>query len=328
MQIKQIHSRRRFEHEFYYDIVYEWEDVLSDVLGAPVIEEISPWVFYKAQQSKIARKLKLYPKKYALVFDMDPLLGNPRVNSPYIIPWIIDFYLGPSLLPKFNDCYRNHPFVLISCRDAYVYLLAHRDLCPDVRLKYLPLSLPDQYRIPEGCSYKKEVDVILFGNQDAKQKEFFDRYASSHHDLTYAYRVKENGHFAYYTNDSSFVGYADTRSEYMELMKKARISLYTTSMQYASHGEGHINFNHVTPRFFEMISCGCHVMMRYVENEDTRFFELNRFSPSLDEYDQFEKAMDDARKTDVDIDKYSNYLAKHYTSVRGRELQALLLRDE
>ena len=92
--------------------------------------------------------------------------------------------------------------------------------------------------------------------------------------------------------------------------------------------EGHKNFNHVTPRFLEMIAAGCHVLCRYMPNADTEYFELSRFCPSIESYEQFEKLMNKALKESIPIDQYKQYLKKHYTSVRAQQLKDILSKYE
>ena len=88
--------------------------------------------------------------------------------------------------------------------------------------------------------------------------------------------------------------------------------------------DGHKNFNHVTPRLLELLAAGCHVLCRYIPNADTEHFELDKFSPSIETYEQFEKMMDEALKSPIDKEKYANYLKKHYTSVRAKQLEEIL----
>ena len=52
--------------------------------------------------------------------------------------------------------------------------------------------------------------------------------------------------------------------------------------------------------------------------------KFDKFSPSVETYEEFESAMDYALRTEVDINKYSSYLQKHYTSTRVKELKLLL----
>lgn len=83
----------------------------------------------------------------------------------------------------------------------------------------------------------------------------------------------------------------------------------------------------MTPHFLEIIACSNHVLLHYPTDErgvDANFYEFEKFSPSIETYEEFEKAMNKALCTDVDKDMYANYLKKHYTSTRVKELVELL----
>lgn len=101
------------------------------------------------------------------------------------------------------------------------------------------------------------------------------------------------------------------------------IGLYSTPGMDGCKIEAN-GYNQVTPRFLEYISCGCHVLARYPDNEDTDWYDLQTMAKRINSYEEFEIAVDEARKNPVDMKLYSDYLAKHYTSVRARELEALL----
>ena len=92
--------------------------------------------------------------------------------------------------------------MLISCLDAYNFLNDHKALCPDIKIAYLPLSLPNQYAFNEAYLQQKKYDVALVGNQETKIKSFFERYVTEHPEVTYVYRKNDNGEFKYYTNGS------------------------------------------------------------------------------------------------------------------------------
>lgn len=329
MKLSFINTKRDFEHRFFYDLVYEWEDVISETLNVPLLHEYRPYLMYKKMRNKYLRQIPvlrefLYPHRMSLCFDMDPV-EQPRFNSKNIIPWIIDFYLPTDKLPQFNEAYKRHPLVLISCLDAYNYLNENKNLCPDVKIAYLPLSLPDQYIFNEECLQQKVYDVALVGNQEEKMKSFLDRYVSNHPEVTYVYRKNNEGEFKYYANNSDLPIGGGSRYDYFKIIHSARVALYATSMLYGNR-EGFQNFNHVTPRFLELIAAGCHVLCRYIPNADTKYFELNKFSPSIQTYEQFEMLMDKALKTQIDKSKYINYLKKHYTSVRSKQLKDILAR--
>ena len=98
-------------------------------------------------------------------------------------------------------------------------------------------------------------------------------------------------------------------------MKLAKCGLYSTPG--IDGGESRTNgFSQVTPRFLELIACGCHIIARYKQNSDTDYYQLGNFSQSIDDYKSFERALDLSRDSIVDMNKYSKYLSNHYTSNR------------
>jgi hypothetical protein len=109
----------------------------------------------------------------------------------------------------------------------------------------------------------------------------------------------------------------------MDLMRQARAAFYTTpgidGQEKRTQG-----FNQVTPRFLEMLACGCHVLTRYASNPDTLFFELERISESIDSYEVFEHQLNLARRESIDADMYQQILSKHWTSERAKLLQTIL----
>ena len=161
------------------------------------------------------------------------------------------------------------------------------------------------------------------GRQNPVLEGFLKQYIKEHPDLYYVYRELKDGKFNYYTNRGESLGDINTREKYMKLMRSARCGLYSTPG--IDGGEKRTNgFSQVTPRFLELIACGCHVIARYKPNSDTDYYELERFSKPVDSYEQFERMLDEARSSEVDIQLYSSYLSKHYTSVRANQLREII----
>lgn len=64
--------------------------------------------------------------------------------------------------------------------------------------------------------------------------------------------------------------------------------------------------------------------MKYADNADTRWYELSMFGPSVENYEDFERQMDKAISTSPNFSKISDYLSKHLTSIRAKELNEIL----
>lgn len=333
MKLKQIISRRAHEKFQYWDIVTEWENIIADVLQLPVINE--PDWFGKSYVKGIPFLYRWMTKgRDSFCFQLASEIASGRLkewqarmglrnkNIPYVVPCIIDFWVPLADLPVFNRIYSQNQVVLVSSREAYVFLKEHQT---PVNVVHWPLSLPDQYRFSVACLQNKRYDMALMGRQSPLLEEFLSTYVKEHPDFTYAFKKFEEGHCKYFLSDGHYIGNADTREEYMDIIKGARCALYATpGLCGKSDSNG---YNQVTPRFLELLAGGCHVVAQYPDNPDTRFFELEKFSKSIETYEEFEKALTKALTTDVDAEMYEQYLAKHYTSVRAKELAELLNKE-
>ncbi len=333
MKLKLLYTRRSFEHVFYYDIVYEWEDIIAKECNLSFYSIAEEYEIYKQWKKRWTRRLYrhapflrpfLLPAKYGLMYEMYPWIWEPRVNSEHIIPVIIDFFLTEEQIPAFFRSYQKSPLVLMTSREAYEYILTKENPY-HIKFAHWALSLSDKYRIDKHTVFDKQYDVALVGRQNPVLEEFFYRYVKAHPDLRYVYRKMEDGDFNYYQVQNgveTFVGNINDRDDYMRLMRKSKIGLYMTPDIDTDHKRS-CGFNQVTPRFLEWIAAGAHVIARYVPNPDTEYYRLQNFSEPIDTYEQFEKAMDYAMTHEVDMAMYSEYLSHHYTSVRAKELKQI-----
>ena len=334
MKLDLLYSRRQFEHVFYYDIVYEWEDIIAKECNLSFFYIAEEYEIYKRWKSHFVRRLYrhipflrpfLLPAKYGLMYEMYPWIWEPRVNAEHIIPAIIDFFVTEEQVPAFFRSYQKAPLVLLTSKEAYEYVLSKKNPYP-TKFAHWALSLADKYKIEKDSVFEKQYDIALVGRQNPVLEGFFNQYLKAHPDLKYVYRRMENGDFNYYAvqnGQETFVGNIVDRDDYMKLMRKAKIGLYATPDIDTDHKRS-CGFNQVTPRFLEWIAAGAHVIARYVPNPDTEYYRLQDFSEPIETYEQFEKVMDYARTHEVDMSVYADYLAQHYTSVRVKELQAIL----
>lgn len=102
-------------------------------------------------------------------------------------------------------------------------------------------------------------------------------------------------------------------------MQKAKCGFYATPGMDDSESRTN-GFNQVTPRFLELIACGCHILARYPENPDTKYFELHNITPSIESYEQFEHLLNKALNEEVDMQIYADYLKNHYTSKIAKQI--------
>jgi hypothetical protein len=323
-KIIKIDSVRKYVTWPSWDLVYEWEDVMQHKLNLKMC--------YKSKHLRYVNKLipiigyNIFSSFYNsdnchFLWDMSAFLKDRYDNRTNIIPCIIDFHLRKEQIPDFLMAYRKNPLILISSAKVYSFL---RNKISKPIFHY-PLSISDKYTISSITKYHKEYDVVLMGRSNPILNGYLEEYIKKNPDFTYVYRKQKNNQFFYYTSTGDLLGDINTREQYVELMRKSRIGLYATPG--IDGGEIRTNgFNQVTPRFLELLSCGCHIIARYVENDDTDFYQLNDFCPSINSYEEFEVKMNYARSNEVDMENYSSYLKKHYTSKRVQLLNEIMKR--
>ena len=319
MEIDRILTCRASVQLFFWQIVYEWENIFAQQLSVPLWNE--PKISKNPHAFRLPQLGDIVTIGKGNIFRYDMSSGNYDFwNTKRVIPCIIDFITSKERLPEFEYAYRKHKLVLISSMEAYSLL---KEQGTKLNIAHLPLSLSDKYRITASTRIEKKYDLVLMGRQNPVLMEFVHIYAKKHQDFVYVYRPESEKGFAYYTTKGEFVGDIVDRERYMQLTRQARCSLYST--QCVDGGPSwRGGYNQVTPRFLEMIASGCHVIARYKENPDTDFYEIDQFAPMCDSYSDFERQMDKARNEEVDMGKHAKYMEKHYTSVRARQLIEIL----
>ena len=324
MKVKQIMTRRyNIGQNYAQPIIYEWEDILSKEMEVPIIKY--PSLYRYTNRFNIHSPL-LGPHKDTFRFVINGRDYDEPMNSKHIIPCIIDFFEKGEQLQEFYKKHSNNKIVLVSSPFDYQYLKDNK--CP-IKIGLFAYSLSDKYAI-RNKKFEKKYDIVLTGRQDPLLYSFFKEYVLRHPEVTYVKRGMEldNDNFknkGYYLNGKEFIGTIETREEFMNLQAQGKVTIYgTQGFIQDGYTEG---FYHMTPHFLEIIACGCHVIAHYPSGPqgiDAQYYEFDKFSPSIETYEDFESAMDHALNTDVDINKYTTYLEKHYTSVRVKELKELL----
>ncbi|WP_026520201.1 hypothetical protein [Butyrivibrio sp. FCS006] len=323
MDLHQIYSRRNISGQNYAQpIIYEWEDVIASEMNIPITQY--PTIY------RVINKLGIHntlcgPMKHTFRFVVNGRDYDEPMNNKYVIPCIIDFFERDNQLQEFYNKHSKNKIVLLSSPFDYEYLKENN--CP-LNIGLFAYSLSDKYAISKKKPEKK-YDIVLTGRQDPLLYSFFLEYIKRHPDVTYVKRGQELDNDVsktknYYLNGIECIGSIDTREDFMKLQSQGRVTLYGVQGYLGGYTKG---FYHMTPHFLEIIACGCHVIARYPkgkEGVDAQYYEFDKFSPSIESYEEFECTIDKALNNDVDSDMYSSYLQKHYTSVRVETLKELL----
>ena len=162
-------------------------------------------------------------------------------------------------------------------------------------------------------------------------KDWMMQYSKTHPDFTYVYndRVVGRGMLNYVTSKGEVLGNGfSSRESFFELLQLSRVGLYSTPSidkdKQIFNGLDSNGYDQVTPRLFEYIAAGCHVLARYPDNADTEYFQLRSIAPCIATYEEFESRMDYARTNQVDSQAYAEWLSHHYTSTRVRMLESIV----
>lgn len=320
MRIEKILSRRSHSGNYAQPIIYEWEDVISKELNIPVLGNN---LIYRGLNRLNIHSSIFGPSRNIFRFVTNGKDYDEPMNSNHVIPCIIDFFEKDGQLKEFYKKHSKNKIVLLSSPFDYQYLKNNN--CP-LNIGLFAYSLSDKWKINKT---KKIFDIVLTGRQDPLLYSFFMEYVKKHPDVTYVKRGKDlvndiNKTKEYYLNGKTCLGAVNTREEFMQLQAQGKITLYGVQGYFEGFTRG---FYHMTPHFLEIIACGCHVLAHYPTGEDgidARYYEFDKFSPSIETYEAFESALDKALSSEVDYNIYSTYLEKHYTSTRVKELQKLL----
>lgn len=322
MRIEALITNRRNNRDAYMDLVYEWEDEFKKALNVPF------WYERNYRGKRIVMKcLDCFPfmsflvrtSKCAFLFEMSDYRTDCLLNEKNFVSCVVDFYLNESLESFVNKHNRNR-ILFVTSRQAYDFLSAKN--LPFV-VEHLPISLPTKYKIKLETKLEKKYQLIIAGRPNPVLNSYVEEYAKRYPDFVYVKRMIQDGHYIYMTSREEIIGSADSREEFLGLLRQAKVGLYTTSGM-DNDKEQTNGYHQVTPRFLELLACGCHVIARYERNSDTDFFQMNDYWPSVDSYEQFECQLNKCLSKDPDMEFYSNYLSKHYTIERIRKMQSVI----
>lgn len=329
-EIQNIYSTRQFEKAFHWKIVFEWEDIIARemglhfVYGTDKLKKVQTWFtrFYNhiphvsILTTFFIRLYNLFLKSKGITifYQMDTLLYYYELyNRKDMVPIMIDFWLKDEEIPDFVRKHNQNPYIGISSRQVFDKLMAmNLNKC----FFHCPLTLSDSYALTQTTRYEKKYNLTIIGgaNRNPYFMPFINKYKEEYPDFSYIVgRVNQEDNTVFYETDKGeFVCNANSREEYIDLIRKSKIVLYTTP---GIGGRKNSNgYDQVTPRFLEFVAGQCHILAHYSTNSDTDYFELSKFSPDITDYETFESELEKKLKEKPDYDMYYSYMKKHYTS--------------
>lgn len=248
-------------------------------------------------------------------------------NNPNIVPWIMDYYMTEAELPGFLACHDRNPLILVMSRDAYEQL---HGAFPQLPLRHVAMPLPDKYLPTANATFDKRFDCAQMGRRNTAMTVWLERYAAEHPGFTYINRriapdhsTDGKNHLMYYSNTGEEFGQLLDREAFLGLMRQARVGLYAAPG--LDGDEVRTKNNHqVTVRPLEYLSQGCRMVGKWVPNADTAWWQLDTVCPNVQTYDEFAQTLERELSTPFDLPFVREYIAKHLTSVRLRQIRDLM----
>ena len=331
MKIKNIYSTRKSNSYVFSDLIYEWEDSISQELGVPIyssnkvfakISSLGYKMIFKIGLSNMLQSAnRLFkPKSYTLIYHLFPVKEFGFKVFSNKVPYLIDFDKTVNI-KDFSEIYKNCKLILVSSLNAYNLLKAGN--CP-LNIVHLPLGLSNKHKL---CKNEDKKYDAIFVRKNKILQEYAERYAASHPNFNYVYRTWPGNNMytdnVYVSNLDGVLGEYSNRDEYINLLQSSKIAFYSTP------GADEIDskfINHVTPSLFEFIVNGCRILARYPANEETDSFNLQYISESMDTYEIFEKELNEYLddKSNNYLTKSENFLNDVYMSKRIEELEKIL----
>lgn len=289
-----------------WQMVHEWEDVLATVLAAPL---------RPIGETCMLPDPDCLPGNYDLLFLQ--LAGELRyyADNPQLIPIVMDLWRDD--FPEFlllAPCFK---LIFVTSLQAFQELSPHLP-----QLHYLPFSLADQHLNRPLAA--RDIDIIHYGRRNPLLEKHMVRLLTERPELHYvtteAFDAEQKVRI--YSNMQGSLGESDSRTTFMSLLDRSKISLVSTVGMDGSRQTGGID--PISPRFLESMAAGCHLVGRIPENLEFRNDAISGCCHAVDSYENFKTTVLSLLATTDAQPDYRQLLCERLTSsLVPRILEAL-----
>lgn len=323
--ITTIVSRRNNETRAFFDVCYEWEDILSKKLNANI-------KCFHAGEYHCRRVIgKAFPDSYSLKQDI-----NARNLSVYFVmfPSELKYYSKINGIPVFLDVWSEKAVDIIvkKTKKFQIYYVTSLDVFRKIKekdesaaVRYMPLSVSDQYFSPYFEQYRdKKYDVIQMGRRNPVLHDFMLTYVSENPEIEYLYSEMGNnvGGLEYISTKYGRIGKLDTRQKLVQTLALSRVSL-VSSPAIDNDNKGQFGVDFPTPRFYESAVLGCAMVGRYTLNDEMKKQNIPKVCNNVQTYTQFKESMYRAltiTRTEL-YENDKNFIRNNLTSVRAKQIK-------
>ena len=318
--IDSVISKRNMDDRVFFDVCFEWEDIIADILHAKIVS------FNKLEYIYKRIKGKFFPWGYNITQDYKYPLAVFFVMSYTDLK----YYYGKNALPIFLDIWSDEAikfvdrklgssFFYVTSLDVYNRFV---DLNKLSGAHYMPLSVSDKYFSEYFDKYEKTVDVIQIGRRNEVLHRWMLDYVKNNPDIEYIYSQEGNtrGKLNYISTRKGNIGKIVNREQYIKLLGSAKVSLVSTPGVDNSRENNKFGVDFPTPRFYESAVTGNYMIGRYTNNSENE--RIERVCPLASDYDFFCNEISRGISTSKAelYRKYKDFIISNMTSCRVRQL--------
>lgn len=268
-RIRSIISTRYRSNWPTWQMVHEWEDILANLLAVPL------------------RPIG----ENCMLPDPDCLPGNHDLMFLQLAGELHYYADNPQLIPIVMDLWRDDfaDFLQLAPRFRLIFvtsLQAFQELSPQLpQLHYLPFCLADQHL--DRTAVIRDIDIIHYGRRNPLLEQYMGRLLAERPDIHYVTTepFDDEQKVRIYSNRQGCLGESDSRSTFMALLDRCKISLVSTVGMDGSRQTGGID--PISPRFLESMAAGCHLVGRIPDNLEFRGDTISGHCHSVDSYEGF-----------------------------------------
>ena len=331
-----ILSAKKWLDYYPLQVVYEWEDILSEQLGIAIdydnqekINSIFNNTINQYAQKVIRRSFLRnfidssfnYLKRkrqgeFMISFLLNPIpISNHYMYQDNVIVILLDVFPDKiDLIPKW---FKNK-LIFVTNIEVMDYFKGHKILS---RLRYIPLSISDKYYDHDIPA--KEIDVLQMGRQNKVLHEWMIHLTTKYPEIEYVYSKKENDNYVYFSTTRGQLNQAtNTREQFMDFLGRAKVSLLSSPGIDSDETNRTGGFNFVTPRFYESAVKYCYMIARYPDNPDFLINNVKDVCERPADYNEFENLVLTMVKTPFNKKyKYDAFIRQHLTSTVANTIE-------
>lgn len=310
MQVNKIFSIRKYQSQFFRQIVFEWEDDIAKQMNIPIkgtnkIMYTSGRIIDKYLPGKSARYFHqkavnalvfiLFPPEYKYFFPAN------------VVPIFLDTWGN-----TFQDIVNYIKNIDAAIFTNYQMYLKICEACPEKKIRYVPLGIARKWidKLAEETHDKvhREIDVIQVGRRNEALHEYMMKYYHAHPDIDYVYRDSWDSQ-EYVSTLRGNIGSFRGREQYMRALRRSKVSLVSSPGVDDLNKVGGVDF--FTPRFYESLAMGCQTIGRYTAGAEAELLKVSQVVPNVHTYEEFHAALQKALNTEPNITNYLEFLQKN-----------------